>query len=713
MDGYGIKYQFEFDATCKPFANQALYIVKCKVLILKKAYNATIYDIPYGQVSPVEIDYPTADDDIFYPLKGSSLTFKVLGGVINMDSIISEDELEYFIEYYRGNVLFWSGFVSPELCDEDIFLHYPAIEFKTIDGLGTLKNKLLKVNNKYPDGRLRLLDVLQNALKSIGYNYPLNVLIKTWYDTHVKTDYSTPLEQTYVYTAALRDNNFQFRSNVDLVLDICNVFNAFVYQNYGEWHIVKPKDLAFGINQQSKFSTSGVLNTSSKKTIKVMQHGTDFLIVAEPKRKIRRYYKEVEVEYLYATNKYFNGDWSTWEGTATPITKTNTLSFNSATYTETVFTGVDKSFLGTPKTYLIYDALADNYALGLTSALTSGCINGPIIYSNWGEGFNLSILCETNNPSFSVFVSFTHNNTNYTYYYNFTTGLWQTYEYIYTKAVNYSSVDINLFTQSFQFPAVMEGYELYNYTSYAVQIKLYAQSRVGYSGYETWYNQLLLNSAKPAKKTDKEITKIENIKNASIIPPKKSVYSGDGYVKDIISTEQDLSNFHVYVNNVFASTIQPYQILSPPYPPAYGWYEREEEDRYGINELNARNILNQYSDYRNIFTGTLIGKDLQFGAIYEFPNQGVLGSRKFFPLSMKINERDCTADVVLMEVSSNEITGQMTITRFDEKGLLISTNVSTSKKKLRDGVGTDLGQAGDFGTLFDRFVAFFMDDFKP
>ena len=145
MVGYGTLYRFEYDATCNPFG--ILLTTKCKLLILKKDYAGAITDIPYGQASPVEIDYPTADDDIFYPLRGSMLTFKVLGGIINMDSIISEDEDEFFLEYYRDNVLFWSGFVSPELCEEDIFLKYPAIEFKTIDGLSTLKGKNLKIND--------------------------------------------------------------------------------------------------------------------------------------------------------------------------------------------------------------------------------------------------------------------------------------------------------------------------------------------------------------------------------------------------------------------------------------------------------------------------------------------------------------------------------------------------------------------------------------
>jgi hypothetical protein len=169
MTGYGTIYQFEFDGTCKPFADQALKVTKCKVLILKKDYAGSITTIPHGQTTPIEIDYPTADDDIFYPLKGSSLTFKVLGGAINMDSIISENEKDFIIEYYRGNVLFWRGFVSAELCEEDIFLKYPAIEFKTIDGLGTLKDKKLQIAGKRPPGILTILQLIQGLLNDIGY----------------------------------------------------------------------------------------------------------------------------------------------------------------------------------------------------------------------------------------------------------------------------------------------------------------------------------------------------------------------------------------------------------------------------------------------------------------------------------------------------------------------------------------------------------------
>jgi hypothetical protein len=725
--GYGTIYQFEFDGTCKPFANEALYVVKGKVLILKKAYNGSINTIPYGQVSPVEIDYPTADDDIFYPLKGSSLSFKVLGGVINMDSIISEDETEYFLEYYRGNNIFWSGFVSPELCEEDIFLRYPAIEFKTIDGLGTLKNKNL-IDSKYPDGILNLLTVVQKSLNSIGYEYGLNVLCKLFNLNHTKTSYSTPLEQTFIYTAGLQDKNFDFKENSDLVLDTCNLLNSIVYQNYGAWYFVKVKDLAFGVNQASKFNVSGVLNTSSKQTIPTLRHGTDFLIVAEPRRKIRRFYKEVEVEYQRGDSKLINGNFNIWTGTKNEIAYTPTLDLNTGSLAETDFKFFSKSYLGGPKTYCLYDSLANRYLLGLTttSANDGALICGPAVAINWGNGFDLNIKCPTGNPSFSISVGLKEAPGQPSFYFNFATGNWQNSPYVFKKSVNYPSEDLEIFSFNFPFPDVIDAYDLYKYKEYTVGINLYAQSRTGFTGFQTIYEQVLLGGvggyADQAtgtwpvfyeKKSQSYIDnfKLTNPKNTSLKPPKKIVYNGDSLAStSLFITDYNYSNLHTFDGTNYVTTYDA------------SWYERDEYDPasppaeggiYGINELAARNILNQYSDYRNIFTATLIGKDLQYGAIYEFPIQGVLADKKFFPLSMKINERDCTAEVVLMELTSNEISASMVTSRYDVNGNLISGTATESKKKNRNGVGTDLGQAGDFGTLFDRFVAFFMDDFKP
>jgi hypothetical protein len=692
MTGYGILYRFEFDGFCNPF-NEML-VSNNKILILKKDYTGTITDIPHGQVGPVIIDYPTADDDIFYPLKGSSLTFKVLGGVINMDSLISEDEKEYIIEYYRAGNLFWRGFVSPELCDEDVFLKYPAIEFKTIDGLSTLKKNKLDIDGKMPPGILNLLKVLQGALNGIGYEYPLNVLCKMWHEAQVKTDYSTPLEQTYVYTPSLKDNNFEFRSDLELLLDICQVFNAFVYQNYGEWYYVKPKDLIFGVRDASKFALDGTLNTTSKKNIPTLIHGEDFKILAEPKRRIRRFYKYTEVEYQGATNKFINGDCTIWGDNPNEILITDTTSLAGTTQAQTEFKFFNKG--ASVNSYLLYSQLENKYKLGLTAGDPINALNyfttGKVDI-RWGEGFNLSVQCPTKNPTFSLIAQIPYITGVAEYYYDFQSGTWKNSPHYYQKSSDYpDSDDVSAFSLSFPFPDILDDWDIYKYESYSVYLVMYAGKKIGTTAtYESWYSDIIINGPKPLTYLGKqlptrEVFHVDNIKYTSIIPEKKMVYCGDNFnQKEFALYDIQEPSAFLYKSGSDYWPMQSYYTDVLTGEIKGSWREREEDDRFTILEYCARNILNQYSDYRNIFVGTLIGIDLQYGAIYEFPNQGPLGGKKFWPLSMKLNDFECTAEVVFMELTSNEIYGQLTRSRYDENGLLITADVTASKKKTLTG----------------------------
>ncbi len=688
MVGYGTIYRFEFDATCKPFAT--LLTTKCKVLILKKGYNATIYDIPYGQVTPVEIDYPTVDDDIFYPIKGSSLSFKVLGGVINMDSLISEDEKDFYLEYYRDNALFWSGFVSPELCEEDIFLRYPAIEFKTIDGLGTLKTMQLNDSaGRKLFGRRSLLEIVLSAFRGVGFGYKTNILANVWANGFDKL--LNPLVQAITYINVYRDKNGIQLSTIDIIKSICYLFNAVLYQNRGQWWFVKIKDLAFSLNGTQVYNADGTLASPGTGTVKTLVHGTDFLIVAEPKRKIRRFYKEVALDYqFYKSYKNLDINFSCYNlfNTTPRLLEAdftdNLIAFN------VVRTGNEATYefytkVGGVKTESYYDPRLDNYGVVVYS--DAGANTDYVEYSYGAliptDKFSFSSSSITGNQKVEIVIE----GTSINYYYDIFGETWNT-----TRTYNTGGYYPTLFVTDLNPPATgILKIRLHS----ALELEDYGEFFQFYD-YVTAYNDVIINIIETTKSN--QVTTITNIKNTSIVPDMVTVYNGDSKQIPPLqgSNIEDISNLLTGINTKTKE-----------------WYERSETDVYELQELSARNILNQYSDYRNIFTGTLIGKGLEFGSIYTFPMQGALADKKFFPLSMKMNERDNTAEVVLMELTSNEITGTENQVIYDTEGNIIYQTTVSSKKKNRNGVGTDLGQAGESGTLFDRFVAFFMDDFKP
>lgn len=650
MVGYGTRYIFEFDGTCKPFG--ALLTVACKVLILKKGYSGAITTIPHGQVTPVEIDYPTADDDIFYPIKGSVLSFKVLGGAINMDSIISEDEKEYVLEYYRNGVLFWTGFVSPELCEEDIFLRYPAIEFKTIDGLSAFKTAILKENNgRKLYGINSFKDIIASALRFIGYNYSFNILLKLKNKNYQYFDRIIDVIGTYI-------NVFREKGNQPLSVDviiksICNIFNLIIYQNKGQWYIIKLKDLVFGNYTTDKYNDSGAYTGTG--SIRQFYHGTDFLIVAEPKRKIRRFYKQAQIDY-----QYYNGD-------SILNSNLNIFSKDGLGYTYAKFqtdgagenatlTTLDTAS-GTPPSAMAWNSFTasgdvypclNNSSTDWNIAFTQ--LNAYVEYSVYLASdelfsYTLGVLSVI---GFEIRLVESGFSTKY-----FAGGTWTTTQPSMTRSSFTSETNINLphsgnviFKMYFH-PALAGLYnQIFSYLN--VEVTIGDKSIVPYN---------------------LESTIAVNPKDASINPNIISVYNGSQILK------QDGITYINDESNIIADGF----VLSEIY------YERNEEYGYKIQELAIRNVLNQYSDYRNIFTGTIIGANLEYGAIYNFPVQGALADKKFFPLSMKMNERNCTAEVVFMELTSNEISPFINCTLFDNDGNIVYQNLSSSKKKIVTG----------------------------
>lgn len=649
MVGYGTIYRFEFDGTCKPFNNQPLLVTKCKVLIQKKGYTGGITEIPYGQVTPVEIDYPTADDDIFYPIRGSVLSFKVLGGAINMDSIISEDETEYVLEYYRDNELFWTGFVSPELCEEDIFLKYPAIEFKTIDGLSVFKNATLKeTNGRKLYGYNTFREIISSAFRFIGYNYNFNILLKL----KNKADINSPFRLfdaigTYI-------NIFRTKGNVPMGVDtiiksISYLFNLIIFQNRGQWFMIKPKDLVFNFLTTDKYNSDG--NYVGSDTIKQFYHGTDFLIIDQPKRKIRRFYKQAEINY-----QYYNGD------------KVLNSNFNIFTKDDLVTTYKKYQTDGAGQNASL--TILDNPVNVITPLVWYGFTASGDVYpclNNATGDWNIAFTSTGSYIETSVYVASDET-------FSFTFGV-ISYIGLQIKIVGNSSTQYWDYNNWVNTDPMVQGIDgIANFTNIAVPFSgtVYIRFRyndnysnqnqiVSYLNVESTYGQ---NTVLP---NAYESTIAVNPKNTSINPDTIQVYNGSYILKkDGVTKIEDESNL---ISNLIPN-------LSDIY------FERTEEYGYKIQELAIRNSLNQYSDYRNIFTGTIIGKKLEYGAIYNFPVQGALAEKKFFPLSMKFNERDCTAEVIFMELTSNEISPSINCTLFDTEGNIVYQELSSSKKKI-------------------------------
>lgn len=700
MNGYGEIYRFEFDGTCNPFGT--LLTTKCKVSILKKDYSGSVTEIPYGQATPIVIDYPTTDDDIFYPIKGSVVSFKVLGGVIGIDSISGEKEKEYLLEYYRDGNLFWRGFVSPEMCEEDIFLRYPAIEFKTIDGLGSLEgSKITDFTTKSPIiGYRDFQNIVANIYDGIGLELPYNTLVNLK-GLNVPLPGATPLGSLFIYINSLYDENNTKLNPLEVLKSICYLFNSITFQDKGEWYFIKPKDLAFGY--RDTFQVDPYNATTSSNTIPILEHGTDFLIIAEPKRRLKRLYKSIQLTYeqLYDggnLDPYFSNVTAPYPTIWKPVylQQTTTETVGGVTTTTTTY---DK--LSIEK---FYDQTLPSFRYPTYDFYTKhGGIIAEMMYNTDSNEYGMILRGGTANTDYVQYEMVGLLDAEFTYKYNFSissitqnmkiaiicNGFWYDTDnrsWGTTQKINtfYNSSSVNI--SDIQMPE----------NNSTVQIRFYNNELLESAFFDglaiinmAEYHGFKIKLDIPYRK--KQIITSTNIKDATIIPQDIVVYNGQTvqHPSDNISyptydpwyypqfVYPDISNSGYILetpSDINVQDVAPYRPLELA--------ERNETFYYSLQELATRNILNQYSDNTNIFTGTILGKDLRFGAIYKFPNQGALADKFFFPLSMQFNEKDCTADVVLMELSTNEIDPSIVSTIYDSEDNVKYQTMISSKKKI-------------------------------
>jgi hypothetical protein len=492
-------------------------------------------------------------------------------------------------------------------------------------------------------------DIISSALRFIGYNYNFNILLKLKNKDFLPTDRLLDLIGTYTNVFREKGNK---SFSVDVIMkSISYLFNVVMYQNRGQWFIIKPKDLAFGLYTTDKYNNDGgYIGTD---TIKQYNHGTDFLIVAEPKRKIRRFYKQAQIDY-----KYYNGD-SIFNSNFNIFTKDLPGVWTYAKY--------QTDGVGSNSSLTVLDAASGTPPAPFSwTSFTKGgdvypCLNNAT--NEWGVSFNdTGAFLQT-----SIFVA-----SDETFSYTLTVLSYVGFEVKIESNVQSPQYLVNGNWTANQ-PSIFKS-DTTSETNISVPFsgtvtfKMYF-----YPGFQGLYNQIVsyfnaestYGAGSPLPYA-LESTIATNPKDTSINPSVIEVYNGSYILKqDNVTYINDESN--IATNGFVISEI---------------YYERAEEYGYKIQELAVRNVLNQYSDYRNIFSGTIIGKGLEYGAIYNFPVQGALANKKFFPLSMKFNERDCTAEVIFMELTPNEIEPSINCTLFDTDSNIVYQELSSSKKKI-------------------------------
>jgi hypothetical protein len=165
---YGVKYTI-------PYARRGGGLTT--IDILKKSYSSTIYELTPDGV-PLLIDYSGSADNIFSPSIGTGATISFLVTPLSMTEFFTNDPQLFIVNIYdgvSGSTLKWQGFVSPEIYNENYSystdLNVP-ITIQCNDGMATLENILyLQSDGSYYTGTATLATIFGNILGKLGITF--------------------------------------------------------------------------------------------------------------------------------------------------------------------------------------------------------------------------------------------------------------------------------------------------------------------------------------------------------------------------------------------------------------------------------------------------------------------------------------------------------------------------------------------------------------
>jgi hypothetical protein len=236
---YGLKYYGEF----KDYFNNLI-----RVEISERHYSGSSSEMVMAE-NPVQLDYPGDEFDVYRPIFGSQLIISVISITdFQYISLHTADARQYQVTVLKDSVLFWKGWIIPDLFNEPYIAPPYVVNISARCGLGELEN--VPVPEKvmsYGDGSTPVLksfvnhySILTHGLRllNLGLNIKEAINIYNAERTTEPIDTDTTLTDTYIDLTQYSEQTLY-----ELISDVLRVHTARLYQQDGFWWMVRQKEL--------------------------------------------------------------------------------------------------------------------------------------------------------------------------------------------------------------------------------------------------------------------------------------------------------------------------------------------------------------------------------------------------------------------------------------------------------------------------------------
>ena len=245
---YQTKYKLEFRDIIQEEFN--LYTLSIKKLQEPPFSGVTLLK---GTGSPIKLNYNLVQDDILYPFRSSYLDISFYKENLSddfSDLFISENK-QFQVELKKNDVVFWQGWISPQLTSEPFASPPYMIKIRAYDGLHLLKeipyfdstDVFQATSNLFNDryGYHSLTDIIEKCIYNTGVLNDVNyfIFVKNTNTTNYFSDF---VGKTRVHHQTFLNGESDSMNMQEVLKKVLEALGATIYQRDGSWCIVKVSD---------------------------------------------------------------------------------------------------------------------------------------------------------------------------------------------------------------------------------------------------------------------------------------------------------------------------------------------------------------------------------------------------------------------------------------------------------------------------------------
>jgi hypothetical protein len=275
-----------------------------RVEIYERDYLGTNSEMILSGDSPIILDYPGDEFDIFRPIYGSQMSINIISETdFQYVNLHTADSRKYRVDILKAGVLFWRGWLIPDLFSEPYIAPPYAVKITARCGLGELeKIPMPGVVLSYGDGApavigktfVNLYSVLKHVfgLLDLGLNYKDAINIYNAERSTPPIDTDTTFTDTYVDLTQYAE-----LSIYEFLADTFRTFGARLYQKNGYWYGVRLKEYQSEIRvREINFSDGSVsFETVTTNTFLIGKPQNNYILNQSPELRINPAWKQFDL----------------------------------------------------------------------------------------------------------------------------------------------------------------------------------------------------------------------------------------------------------------------------------------------------------------------------------------------------------------------------------------------------------------------------------